>query len=261
MSDFFGEKLIFQLKTNHIGNNIVYLEETDSTNSLAKRERNSPCGTVFIAKRQTNGRGRSGRVWQSNDENALYMSILIKPDIKPQDVSSITLVFGLAVSNALCRYADVGIKWPNDIILDSKKLAGILCEMSVNEDKIDYVVCGVGVNINNSSFPDEINNVATSLKLQSGMDYEKIEIASEIIKEFDDLYDEFINKGLEDILISYKKKCITLQKDVKVIKDNIETDAFALDITPHGGLLVRIGDEEKVIVSGEASIRGIIGYV
>lgn len=260
MSDFFSEKLIPQLETNHIGKNIVYLEETDSTNALAKREKNYPCGTVFVAGKQTDGRGRSGRVWQSNDENALYMSILIKPDISPQKISSITLVFGLAVFNALRGYADIGIKWPNDIILDNKKLAGILCEMSGNEEKIDYVVCGVGVNVNNTSFHDEIKDIATSLRIQTGKGYEITEIAAEILNEFDILYAEFLNKGLDDILIKYKNNCITLQKDVKVIMNNTETDAYALDITSEGGLLVRIDKEEKVIVSGEASIRGIIGY-
>ncbi len=260
MSDFFGEKLKTQLETNHIGKNIVYLEETDSTNALAKREKDYPDGTVFVAKKQTNGRGRNGRVWQSDDDNSLYMSILIKPAISPQNISSITLVFGLAVFNALRDYADIAIKWPNDIILDNKKLSGILCEMSGNEENIDYVVCGVGVNINNSSFPDEINNIATSLKLQNGKDYEITEIAAEIINEFDILYDEFLNKGLDDILINYKNNCITLQRDVKVIINNNETDAFALDITEDGGLLVRIDGEDKVIVSGEASIRGIIDY-
>lgn len=260
MSDFFKEKLIPQLETNHLGKEIVYLEETDSTNALAKREKEYPHGTVFVAGKQTNGRGRSGRVWQSDDENALYMSVLLKPHIKPDKISSITLVFGLAVFNALKGYADVGIKWPNDIILDNKKLAGILCEMSGNEEKVDYVVCGVGVNVNNASFPDEINNIATSLKLQNGKEYELTEIAAEILNEFDLLYDEFENKGLDNILIKYKNNCMTLLKDVKVIMNNQEIDAYALDITHAGGLLVRIDGEEKVIVSGEASIRGIIGY-
>lgn len=260
MSDFFEEKLQPQLETNHIGKKIVYLEETDSTNSLAKREKDYPHGTVFVAGKQTNGRGRSGRVWESCDENALYMSILLKPQITPDKISSITLVFGLAVFNALKGYADVGIKWPNDIILDDKKIAGILCEMSGNEEKVDYVVCGVGVNINNASFSDEINNIAISLKLKNGKEYEITEIAAEILNEFDLLYEEFLKKKLDNILIKYKNNCITLLKDVKVIMNNQEFDAYAFDITDAGGLLVRIGDEEKVIVSGEASIRGVIGY-
>ncbi len=260
MSDFFKEKLIPQLETNLIGKEIVYLDVTDSTNALAKREKKYPDGTVFAAGKQTNGRGRSGRVWQSDDDNALYMSILLKPQIKPDKISSITLVFGLAVFNALKGYADVGIKWPNDIILNDKKLAGILCEMSGDDEKIEYVILGVGVNVNNTLFPDEINTIATSLKLQNGKDYEITEIAAEILNELDLLYEEFLNKGLSDILIKYKNNCITLLKDVKVIMNNQEVDAYALDVTDGGGLLVRIDGEEKVIVSGEASIRGIIGY-
>ena len=205
MSDFFKEKLKPQLETNLIGKEIVYLDETDSTNALAKREKDYPNGTVFVAGKQTQGRGRSGRVWQSDDDKALYMNILLKPDISPQKISSITLVFGLAVFNALKGYTDVGIKWPNDIILDKRKLAGILCEMSANEEKVDYVVLGVGVNVNNESFPDEINKIATSLKIQNGKDYELTEIAAEILNEFDLLYEEYLSKGLNDILTMYKK--------------------------------------------------------
>ncbi len=260
MSDFFAEKLKPQLETNYFGKEIIYLEETDSTNALAKREKDCQNGTVFVAGRQTNGRGRSGRVWESDDENGLYMSILLKPDLPAEKISSITLVFGLAVYNALKGYADVSIKWPNDIILNDKKLAGILCEMSGNEKKIDYVICGVGVNVNNNSFSDELDKIAASLKTETGREYEKTEIAAEILNEFELLYDEFLKKGLNDILIQYKNNCITLLKDVKVIINSEEIDAYALDITPEGGLLVRIDGEERVIVSGEASIRGVIGF-
>ena len=239
---------------------IIFLDEIDSTNAYAKRKKDLPDGTVFIAKKQTNGRGRCGRVWQSEDDNALYMSILLKPDIKPDKISAITLVFGLAVCNALKKYANIGIKWPNDVVLNNKKLAGILCEMSANEEKVEYVVLGVGVNVNNKSFPDEIKNIATSLKLQNSKDYEIKEIANDILNEFNALYENFKSEGLGNILNLYKSCCITLSKDVKVVMNAEETDAYALDITDDGGLLVRIDGEEKVIVSGEASIRGINGY-
>lgn len=260
MSEFFKEKLIPQLETNYLGKEIIYLDETDSTNALAKREKDYPNGTVFASGKQTQGRGRSGRVWESDDEDGLYMSILLKPQLPAEKIPSITLVFGLAVYNALKGYADVSIKWPNDIILNDKKLAGILCEMSGDENKIDYVVCGVGVNVNNNSFSRELENIAVSLKTETGRKYEKTEIAAEILNEFELLYDEFLKKGLNDILIQYKNNCITLLKDVKVIIDSKEIDAYALDITPEGGLLVRIDGEERVIVSGEASIRGVIGF-
>ncbi len=258
---FFEKELRSQLNSESFIKKIVCVDETDSTNLLAKREKDNPGGTVFVAKKQTNGRGRTGKVWNSDDENALYMSILIKPRVLPEKISNLTLVFGLAVFKALKNYADVGIKWPNDIILNNKKVSGIMCEMSVVNDMTDYVVCGVGVNINNDSFPDEINNVATSLKLETGNTFIISEIAAEILDEFEVLYSEYIDNGLENIINDYRINCITLSKEVKVIIDSKEVIAYALDITDDGGILVRTDDGDEIIKSGEASVRGINGYV
>ena len=258
---FFEEELRSQLNQESFVKKIICVNETDSTNALAKREKDNPSATVFVSKKQTNGRGRTGKVWNSDDENALYMSILIKPKLSPEKISNLTLVFGLAVFNALKNYADVFIKWPNDIILNNKKVSGIMCEMSVINDMIDYVVCGVGVNINNDDFPDEIKNVATSLKLETGRTFMISEIAAEILDEFDTLYNEFSVNGLENIINHYRENCITLSKEVKVIINSKEVIAYALDITDDGGLLVRTDDGDKIIKSGEASVRGINGYV
>lgn len=258
---FFAEELKNRLRTNFFGKEIVYVDEIDSTNALAKREKKYPDGTVFIAKKQTQGRGRNGKVWNSDDENSLYMTILLKPQLPADKIPKLTLVFGLAVFNALKNYADVGIKWPNDIILNNKKVSGIMCEMSADSGKIDYVVCGVGVNINNKQFTKEIEGVATSLKLETGRDFELSEIASEILGEFEELYYDFLENGLDNIINDYRTNCITLSKEVRVIIDSVENEAYALDITDDGALLVRTDNGKKVINSGEASIRGINGYV
>ncbi len=259
--EFFAQELKNRLRTNCFGNEVVYVDEVDSTNALAKREKGKPEGTVFVAKKQTQGRGRTGNVWNSDDENALYMSILLKPQIAPEKISGLTLVFGLAVFSALKNYEDVEIKWPNDIILNDKKVSGIMCEMSADSNKIEYVVCGVGVNVNNEKFPKEIEKVATSLKLETGRNFEISEVASEILGEFEELYNEFLENGLDNIINDYRNNCITLSKQVRVIIDSVEIEAYALDITDDGELLVRTDDGEKIINSGEASIRGINGYV
>ncbi len=259
--NFFAEELKNRLRTNCFGKEVVCVDEADSTNALAKREKGYPEGTVFVAKKQTQGRGRNEKIWNSEDENALYMSILLKPQILPDKVSALTLVFGLAVFNALKNYADIEIKWPNDIILNNKKVSGIMCEMSADSEKIDYIVCGVGVNINNEQFPKEIEGVATSLKLETGRDFEHSEIASEVLGEFEELYYEFLENGLDNIINDYRNNCITLSKEVRVIIDSVETKAYVLDITDDGALLVRTDNGEKIINSGEASIRGINGYL
>lgn len=259
--NFFAEELKSRLGTKHFGKEIICIDETDSTNALAKREIQNPDGTVFVSKKQTNGRGRSGNVWNSDDDNALYMSILLKPLISPDKVSKLTLVFGLAVFNALKNYADVGIKWPNDIILNNKKVSGIMCEMSADSKKIDYVICGVGVNVNNESFSKEIEDKATSLKIETGRNFEISEIASEILNEFELLYYDFLENGLDNIINDYRSNCITLSKEVRVIINSVETKAYALDITDDGELLVRTDNGEEIVNSGEASVRGINGYI
>ncbi len=261
MMKYFAEELKNRLGTIYFGKELVCVDETDSTNALAKREKGCPDGTVFVAKKQTNGRGRSGKEWNSDDENALYMSILLKPQMSLDKISKLTLVFGMAVFNALKNYADVGIKWPNDIILNSKKVSGIMCEISTDGEKIDYVICGVGVNVNNEHFSKELEDIATSLKIEIGRDFEIAEIASEILNEFELLYSDFLENGLNNIINDYRSNCITLSKEVRVIINSVETQAYVLDITDDGALLVRTDDGDKIINSGEASIRGINGYV
>lgn len=249
------------LKTNFIGKKAIFVDETDSTNALAKREKSSPDGTVFVAKKQTNGRGRRGRVWESEDEKSLYMSILLKPSIDAEKISALTLVVGLAVCRAMDLYAKTEIKWPNDIVINKKKLSGIMCETAFAVEKPEYVVCGIGVNVNNSDFPDAISKTAASLKTETGKIFDIAEIAAKILNEFEPLYKEYLKNGLSNIIEDYKKRCATLSKEVSVVFDNEKINAYALDITEDGGLLVKTSDGEKILNSGEASVRGIYGYV
>ena len=136
------------INTKYLGRNIVHKEEIDSTNSLAKRENKMPHGTVFMADFQTNGRGRRGNTWISKKNEGLWFSILLKPDNSSDNLSCITLVMGLAVNKALTNFIDIktGIKWPNDIVLNNKKVCGILSEIAYKNNEIDYIVLGVGIN-------------------------------------------------------------------------------------------------------------------
>lgn len=248
------------LKTSFMGKKSVWVEETDSTNALAKREENAPSGTVFIAKRQTDGRGRLGRAWESEDENALYMSVLLRPTLDADKLSALTLVAGLAVCRALDAYARVQIKWPNDIVINGKKLSGIMCETAFCGGRPKYVICGIGVNVNNSKFPEVISNSAAALKAETGKSCDIGEIAAKILNEFEPLYEEYLKNGFLSISEDYKKRCVTLSREVAVVINGERTDAYALDITEDGGLLVKTDSGEKILNSGEASVRGINGY-
>ena len=137
------------LQTECIGQNIVYCQSVDSTNLLAKRQSHLAEGTLFVADCQTNGRGRLGREWHSQKDRGIYMSLLLKPEIPPNDVSKITLLCGIAISRII---ENSKIKYPNDILLNSKKICGILCEVSYDQNYKPVVICGVGINVSNKSF-------------------------------------------------------------------------------------------------------------
>ncbi len=251
------------LNTKLIGKNIVCVEKTDSTNNLAKQRSNEPDGTVFLSEIQTMGRGRRGKVWKSADKNGLWMSIMVKPDIEPQKVPCLTLIAGLAVQKALSGiYKEkFEIKWPNDLVLNKKKVCGILSEMSCEMERLEYAICGIGVNLNNEAFDKDIENVATSVYLETGKKIKRFKAAAEIIGRFEELYFRFIDDGIESIIGEYKKVCATLGKDVVITGFGKEQKAKAVDVTPLGELVVETDGKKTVVTSGEVSVRGLFGYV
>ncbi|MDY3929640.1 MAG: biotin--[acetyl-CoA-carboxylase] ligase [Clostridia bacterium] len=258
-----AEEVKNNLNTEIIGRNIIYTETVDSTNSLAKQRNDEADGTVFLTDIQTAGRGRRGKAWKSADKNGLWMTILLKPDISPQLISCLTLVAGLAVQRALTDICGVGfeIKWPNDLVLNKKKVCGILCEMSCEVEKIDYAVCGIGINLNNEEFDNEIKNIATSVFIEKGKKVKRCDAAAAVIENFEKLYMRFIKDGIENITEEYKEVCATLGKDVVIVKNGKEERAKALDITSSGELVIESYGKRKIISSGEVSVRGLFGYV
>lgn len=247
------------LNTEFIGRNIFYYDETDTTNERAKANNSSPDGSVFIAEVQTHGKGSRGRGWVSPKGTGIWHSILLKPDISPMEVSEITLVAGLAVCRAVGLNSK--IKWPNDIVIGSKKICGILTEMSAEIDMVNYVVCGIGVNVNMESFDAEISHRATSMRIESGKIYERNALIAKILNEFEHYYKKFLDGGLDTILDEYKENCVTIGREVDVIfkKETVRGRAFDVDST--GALVVETDDGTIRVTSGEVSVRGIYGYV
>lgn len=237
--------------------NIIFYDCVDSTNLEAKRNSQMEDRTVFTAVTQTGGRGRLGRKWFS-DENGLWMSVLLKPDISPAQCSFVTLVAGLAVCGVI---ENSGIKWPNDIVLGSKKVCGILTEMSSSAEKLNYIVCGIGINLNNESFPDELSNIATSLYLETGGKTDREMFLNRFLSEFEFYYSRFVENGFSCLADEYRKKCITLGKDVTIIRGDNSYPAIAVDINENGELIVETENGTETVLSGEVSVRGIFGYV
>lgn len=251
--DFFQ----FNAGTRYLANNLCHYEEIDSTNAEAKRNTHMPHGSVFLADKQTAGRGRLGRSWLS-DDGSLTFSILLKPDMEPENVSLITLVIGLAVKKVI---EGSSVKWPNDIVLNSKKVCGILTEMGAENGKVSYVVAGVGINLNTKSFDNSLAHMATSVFLETGKEISKTEFLSKLLKEIEKYYDGFIKNGFKYCAQEFKRNCITLNREVLIKAPDGDFLAFATDITDNGELVVKTKDGTKKILAGEISVRGLLGYV
>lgn len=254
------------IKTQCLGRNMHYFSEIDSTNEEVKKlaRTGEAEGVTVVADKQTAGKGRLGRVWNSPSGNNIFMSVLLRPRIKPEKASQITLIAGLAMCEAIREVTglEAKIKWPNDIVVNGKKVCGILTEMSAEIDCVNYVVVGIGVNVNQTEFPEELP-YATSLKLQGGQEYQRGKIIGVFFDKFEPYYMAYKeNTTLELMLPAYKRYCITLDDKVKIIDSVNEYIAEPLDVLADGSLVVRteVG-EEKRIFTGEVSVRGIYGYV
>ncbi len=215
---------------------------------------NNPHGTLFIADRQTAGKGRLGRTWESEKSSGIYMSLLLKPQITPENAAQITLIAGMAVCRALGNVSK--IKWPNDVVIGTKKVSGILTELSSG-----CVICGIGINVNTKEFSAELCEKATSLFIETNKKQSIEKITADVINEFMPLYNKFIKDGFSSLCAEYKSLCVNLGKEVSVIQNNTELRGVASDISPDGGLVVKTDTGEVLITSGEVSVRGIYGYI
>lgn len=256
------------LNTEVIARKIVHFDTIGSTNTEAKilAEKGEPEGTVLLSEEQTSGRGRLGRSWSSPKYTAISMSIILRPDISPIHVAKVTQVGAAAVALACNEMGiDAYIKWPNDIILNNRKVCGILTEMSAELNKINYVVMGIGINVNIEAedFPDEIKPIATSFKGEYNKKFSRQELCGRILNHFEKLYNSFCEDGnASDALEVCREKSIVLGREINIIQNNTATRVKALDIDSEGELIVEYADgKANKVISGEVSIRGINGYI
>lgn len=249
------------------GNTIEYFEEIDSTNNYAKKigEMGGRHGTLVIAETQTDGKGRRGRGWKSVQGKGIWMSLLLKPILQPDCASMLTLLAAYSLVKAIEGKTglSVGIKWPNDLVLNKKKICGILTEMSSELEQIHYVVIGMGLNVNITSFPEDIAETATSLFLESQNKYNRADIIAKFLEIFEKDYEIFIeNKNFHSMKDEYNQHLINCNKIVKILDPKGEYCAKALGIDDRGFLLVEKDTGEiEAVGSGEVSVRGVYGYV
>ena len=245
-------------------------DTTPSTNLLAReagaREAGAGGGKevgVFAALKQTAGRGRRGRTWISDTDEGLWFSFLLRPQVEPRSASSLTLLFGLCIMEAIQRICNVpvGIKWPNDIISlqNGKKICGILSETSMEDNRITYAVVGCGINVSQKSFPAEIETVATSL-LMEGVQIDKTALLTAVLREAATRYPAYV-KNPAGFIPDYRTHCATLGRTVR-IESGTQEEGTAMDITDTGDLVVRRKDGTTLAcTSGEVSVRGMLGYM
>ncbi|HWI54103.1 MAG TPA: biotin--[acetyl-CoA-carboxylase] ligase [Desulfobacteria bacterium] len=244
-----------------IGRNIVYHEVVDSTNVIARAMalKGSEEGTVIIAEEQTAGKGRMGRSWFSPAGQGLWFSIILRPQICPADAPKLTLVAAVAVAKTLREVGiQAGIKWPNDILIQGRKLAGILTEMNAEIDRVHYLVVGIGINVNlgEDVIPDELASIATSMEEYTKNGVSRIRVLASLLNNFDSLYREFTEGGFRKILDAWKEMSVTLNRHVRVHTIGSTDEGVAFDIDEEGALILMKEDGSmKRILAGEVSLR------
>lgn len=256
-----------RLNTEWLGKEIVFKEVTTSTNADVRKlaEDGAENGLLVIADAQTSGKGRRGRTWDSPKGENLYFSMLLKPDFAPDKASMITLVAAYSVTKVIKENTglDAKIKWPNDIVVGKKKVCGILTEMSMERDYIHHIVVGIGINVNTENFPEEIAEMATSLKKAKGCIISRAKLLSEILFQFEKDYLMFLAaEDLKPFVDEYNKLLVNKGALVKVLDPKGEFSGIAGGINEEGILIVfkENGQIEKVY-AGEVSVRGMYGYV
>lgn len=259
------EKLKEILCTKWLGKDTVFFSTCDSTNTRLQELANAGAkeGTVVISEEQTAGQGRNGRNWNSPKGEGIFLSMLLRPEFKPRYASMITLVTALAVCSALGKNGveRLFIKWPNDIVASGKKLCGILTKMSTDAEAIQYIIVGLGINVNQKNFHPEIAKIATSLYIETKEEKSQVNIIADFLSAFETYYEQFrITKDLSLLKEEYNQKLVHRNSMVRIIEEGREKTVKALEINEKGELLVEEQGQIRTIIAGEISVRGIYGY-
>ena len=247
---------------------LLWFDSIDSTNTRARElaRQGAPHGTVLIADHQTGGRGRRGRSFHSPAGSGIYMSVILRPHCAPQQIMHLTCAAAVAMCNAVASAVGFrpGIKWTNDLVCGKRKIAGVLTELGFdNRGNVDFAVIGIGINCcqQEADFPEDIRSIAGSLTSISGQSIDRAVVAAAMM---DALYrmDTELLTGKAHILNRYRKDCITLGKEISLVRGEEIRHGTALDIDDAGALIVRFPDgTAEAVNSGEVSVRGMYGYV
>lgn len=258
------------LHTERIARHLEVFQSIDSTNNYLKREAQNglPDGSAVIADEQTGGRGRRGRSFSSPSGKGIYFSVLLRPDVAPAEAVDLTAYVAVAVCDGIQEATGLRpqIKWTNDIIMNDHKVCGILTEMSIEGESgaLQYVIPGIGVNVNQRAedWPEELQAIAGSVAQAAGHPVSRGRLAACLLNALDRTYLDWLAGRRQPYLERYRRDCITLGREVRLIRPDGETVAQAVGIDDRFGLVIRHPDgREETVTSGEVSVRGLYGYV
>ncbi len=245
----------------HIGSEILFLPEIDSTNNLAKKhsKNNAQEGLVIIAESQTGGRGRMGRSWYSPPETGIYLSILLKPNLKPDHLSFITLLAGVSAISTIneISHQRANLKWPNDILINYKKVCGLLCEMTQEKGNSFSVVIGIGINVNQlpEQFPRDLKKTATSLRIVNGSPINRLTVIRSLLTTLDREYRFFLAEGGHSVIKKWTLNTDLFGKKVSVKRGSVIITGTAMKLDELGRLVLRRDNgHAEVIDSGEVTL-------
>jgi len=248
-----------RLKGRLFGKRILHFFKTDSTNRVAMElgEAGESEGAVVIAEEQTAGRGRAGRVWHSERGTGLYFTLLLRPRLSPAQAPLLTMLAGIAAHSAITAQtgAEPELKWPNDLLLNGRKIGGILTEMHAEPSQVRFVIIGCGINVNQENFPADISSVATSLRRETGRSHSRLELLVRLLAEFETDYNRFLREG-PAVVIERFQKVSTFASGRRVRVDNgVHSYAgVTAGLSPEGLLLVKKYDgQTQAVIAGDVT--------
>ena len=254
-------EILAGLKTRTFARHLHCYNRLSSTNTRAIElaEAGAPEGTVVVAEEQTGGRGRLGRSWHSSPGLGIWSSVILRPQIPLQKASGLSLLAALAFAQTAENVLDlkVDLKWPNDGLIDGRKVLGILTEVTAETDRVYFAVCGTGINVSHrqSDFPLSLRSTAGSLSAASGHSVDRLAFYRAFLFEFEALYRTFRRDGIQPFLGEYRKRSLLLGREVVVHQGHTIIRGKAVAIDDNGALVVRDGKRDIVVFAGEATLK------
>lgn len=255
------EEIRAGLATQLLGKQIVHFYDTSSTNNEAKRLAADDAveGTIVVSEAQTLGRGRLNRGWFSPPGGGVWVSVILRPPFPPQEAPKCTLMAAVATVEAIREASGLncGIKWPNDILWQGRKLVGILTEMSAEMDAINFVVLGIGINVSlqESDFPEELRNIGASVSMGAEREVSRVEVLQKLLERLEYWYQVVKQEGFEPVLEAWRRESVTLGQPVRVLAGEETYDGVAEELAEDGSLLVRTEKGLRRVLAGDVSLR------